>query len=254
MEKHKVWISNEVFNWRCYSNGGGFVDSEKWKRAYYIWEYAKNLIENASSDFQLADGVANLKRSLNQRLQLIEEIYNFRSISNVNKQKRYLELLEAFGIVRPLFMKKLMLVRNDIEHNDAKPPNVDRCLELLDVVWYFLRSTDFIVQLRRYEATFDKLDSEGYETQYSFSLNVDHAAEKLYKISGWFPTDYISEEFQNDYVEVIVKKYEDKKAYEGSPLEELHDDKLESDKLIQGYFQFTSEDKKKIIPLVLYAI
>ncbi len=38
-------------------------------------------------------------------------------------------------------MKQLLAIRNDIEHRDVKPPSTEKCLELLDAVWYFLKST-----------------------------------------------------------------------------------------------------------------
>lgn len=113
--------------------GGEYFESE-WKRAYYIWEHAKNLIDGGINDFNLADGVTNLKRTLNQRRNLIEEIYSFKNIEIFNKPKHYLELLERYDIVRPYLMKITFDIRNNIEHNDAKSPDIGRCKEFVDVV------------------------------------------------------------------------------------------------------------------------
>ena len=35
-----------------------------------------------------------------------------------------------------------MDIRNEIEHEDAPPPPYVRARELLDMTWYFLRSTE----------------------------------------------------------------------------------------------------------------
>ncbi|MFJ7913908.1 MULTISPECIES: hypothetical protein [unclassified Lysinibacillus] len=145
MFKQRKWISNEILNWESYSESSTVLEKEKGERAFRIWEHAKNLIENNETEFHLADGITNLKRALNHRLKLIEEIYGFKFVEINNKPKGYMEILEIFGVVRPFLMKRLLTIRNGIEHNDEKPPSYERCIELLDVVWYFLKSTDLMV-------------------------------------------------------------------------------------------------------------
>jgi hypothetical protein len=67
-----------------------------------IWEHACEFIGKPKNESSLTDGIANLKRTLNHRLQLIEKLYCIKEIDFVNKPKRYLELLESYGIVRHL--------------------------------------------------------------------------------------------------------------------------------------------------------
>ncbi|WP_313260480.1 hypothetical protein [Lacrimispora sp.] len=143
----ECWLSKDIWNWDARYESGTELDAEAWKRAYEIWDRAKFLIDINDNLFCLSDGITNLKRSINQRLKNIEKVYHFKNIDFENKAKGYLELLEQFDIVRPLIMKELLRIRNEIEHNDALPPNANRCQELVDIVWYFLKSTDSLVQI-----------------------------------------------------------------------------------------------------------
>ena len=114
---------------------------ELW-RAYDILGHAQIVLSREDNDFNRADALGNLKRSVNQRLKTIEQHYNFKSKNAFGNNKKYLEFLEELGVVRPFLIKQLFELRNDVEHNDAKPVSNNRCKELLDIVWYFLKTTD----------------------------------------------------------------------------------------------------------------
>ncbi len=174
------WISNEIFNLEYKSQTSIVLNLEKSKRAYEMWEHSRLLIEENESEFHLSDGISNLKRSLNQRLNFIEEIYNLKNINLQGTPKGYLELLEFFGIVRPFLMKQLLAIRNDIEHRDVKPPSIEKCLELLDAVWYFLKSTDYLARYSTDSIVYEEEniipeDNSWIELNYRFdihSLNI----------------------------------------------------------------------------------
>jgi hypothetical protein len=81
--KKELWLSDKIiFEWEPYLQGGTVLDTSKINRAYEIWERANSLISNSVNDFDLSDTILNLKRSLDQRLKLIEKIYSF-------KEKKY---------------------------------------------------------------------------------------------------------------------------------------------------------------------
>lgn len=228
----RIWLPNSVINWDAKSQWGTTFESE-WNRAYSIWEHASGLVEGASNDFNLADGITNLKRALNQRLKLIEEIYYFKNIEIPNKPKGYLELLGRYGIVRPYLMKMLLNIRNDIEHNDATPPDSGRCKEFVDVIWYFLKSTDSIAQVRTDSAVFHLLDENSSETEYWFSVEVsfENFAKEI-EINGWFPNELILGTAQDETSEVFVKIMHTKQEkWSGT---ENHKDKLDTDIWIVG--------------------
>jgi hypothetical protein len=54
----------------------------------------------------------------------------------------------------------LLEVRNGIEHNDAAPPDTPRCEFYVDVVWYFLKSTDALVDMAVYSIGYEDDQSE----------------------------------------------------------------------------------------------
>lgn len=206
------------------------MPEEAWKRSYDIWKRANDLIERNESSFDLCDGVANLKRSLNHRLQLIEEIYHLKTIPFQGKPKGYLELLEKYNIVRPLVMKNLMTIRNEIEHNDSPPPEVERCRELVDIVWYFLKSTDAIVQIQKDSVCLELFDN-GEETQYGCTVSPHYDVDVYFEVMGWFPQELVSEEEKVGYFKVEVRDYNGKEKFKHTG---LHTDKLDTDRWVNG--------------------
>jgi hypothetical protein len=254
MKIYKVWLKKDIIEWQNISSTWYRVEEQKWKRAYIIWEHSRKLIEKNNNEFDLADGITNLKRSLNHRLKLIEEIYKLKSIEINNKPKGYLELLERFGLVRPLIMKKLLLIRNDIEHNDATPPTLERCMELLDVLWYFLKSTDSLVQMAKFSAEFNMIDESGSETHYDYTIRIDFENKGQSIITGWFPSEYISEVFHENYIEIATVNFEMREEFYKTKDKHLHKDKSSSDIYLNGIPIFKSDEKYKIIPKVLYSL
>lgn len=187
MSRKSRWLSDELF--------GGETACDSWKinrrsvvvRAYQYWERARELLDSPCSPFALADGIANLKRSMNHRLKAIEQAYCLRGFVFPNRPMRYLEILETVGLVRPALLKYLLDVRNAIEHNDARPPSQKRCNELLDMVWYFLRSTDGITSEISDSVWFDFLGTP----RCSFGVDLKFSKRPRLRIAGSFPPDAI---------------------------------------------------------------
>jgi len=90
-------------------------------RAYEIWNHAEQILKGAISDFQLVDVITTLKRSIDQRIRTLNEIYSFDAIPLKNKPADILSLLESLDIVRPLMFRNLLEIRNAVEHEDARP-------------------------------------------------------------------------------------------------------------------------------------
>ncbi len=237
---YNLWISNEIFNCSIDTNFSDIIDKEDWMRSYEIWEYSRTLIEDAQNDFHLADGITNLKRSFNQRLKLIEDLYRLKLIDFSNRPKGYLELLEKYGLVRPFIMKVLLTIRNDIEHNDATPPNIERCKELVDVVWYFLKSTDHIVQKQNEGGTFNLLDEENKNNKYWVEFEIDFTNNHNVSINGWLPKELISFKEEDNYLKVDAIKIGGKKDYQN---EGLHKDRLDNDIFFDGSLNLNADEK-----------
>lgn len=231
--KDRIWISKKIFNWISYPQSYGYVDAYKWARAYEIWERASRLIDKYETSFDLSDGILNLKRSLDQRTKLIEELYSLRQIKYKNKPKGYFEILGDFGAARPFLLKKLLKIRNQIEHEDVNPPNVSECREWLDIIWYFLKSTDAFVKMKREDLVFVVEEKE--KAHYGYTINIERYKVPNCYLSGWFPIDLISNIENKGCFEVIIEVKETKKDLKKRrPNETYHDPKLETDTWVLG--------------------
>lgn len=256
----KLWLSKQFLNWYVFSGGGEIVDRNLYERSYEIWQHSNNLIENATNDLQLSDGIMNLKRCLNHRLQLIEKLYEFKSIhiEDKPKSKETLELLEKYGLVRPTIMKTLMYIRNGIEHRDENPPDKKRCKEFVDIIWYFLKSTDSIVHIKRTDANFDYYDFDGNETQYGCNIDINYKNNISLKICGWFPKELVSDIYKEDYLEVVVEDIHTKEKWRSSQvLSELaldvspHEDKLDTDLWLNGEIKLKQIDAFNVVSKII---
>ena len=96
----------------------------------------------ADSELMLTDGIAALRRAINQRVRHLFSSYALRTIGITPRPRGTLELLQHLGLIKPMLLKRLIDVRNLIEHEDGPPPNKEVCAELSEFTWYFLRATD----------------------------------------------------------------------------------------------------------------
>lgn len=147
-----MYLSGDILDWQYYnenSSGVSYDDEAQvivW-RAHQIWRHANSLISSDCSDLSIADAITSLKRAVNHRLKALTRVYCFDALPFTN-QKKTLEKFQAYGLLRPPMLKDLFEVRNAIEHMDAPPPSVTACGRYVDIVWYFLKSTDSLLTMR----------------------------------------------------------------------------------------------------------
>jgi hypothetical protein len=142
-----MYLSSEFFTWPYdYDSQTGFSEDFVY-RAHEIWRHAKDCIADDPTEFDRVDCISSLRRAINHRLKSITNGYRFDELPSLRPKKQALEKFRDYGIVRPALIKDLLDVRNLIEHDDAKPPTTDRCSYYVDIVWYFLKSTDSLVTM-----------------------------------------------------------------------------------------------------------
>ena len=96
-----------------------------------------------------------------------------------------LERLEAVGLARPLLIRQLFTLRNDIEHNDAPPPDEQKCSELLDATWYFLKTTDYACKVvPTGVALSSTAGSADVSTTESLTVRITAPSQEI-EIQGW---------------------------------------------------------------------
>jgi len=100
------------------------------------------LHQAADTELMLVDGITTLRRVINLRVRHIFRNYELRTLKMRNRGGGTLELLEQLELIKPSVLKRLLEVRNVIEHEDRPPPDKTACAELSEFTWYFLRATD----------------------------------------------------------------------------------------------------------------
>jgi hypothetical protein len=135
------WLPEEILSWHAEYESGHRTEIERVLRPHELLLHSEGLLTSTENEFARADAVLSLKRAINSRLQHLEELYAFSTAFPRNIGA--LERLEIVGLARPLLIRQLFSLRNNIEHNDATPPNAYECRELIDSTWYFLKTTDY---------------------------------------------------------------------------------------------------------------
>ena len=185
------------------TSGSGIKD-ESWRRVYSLLSHAEHLLEQSSSELFRVDAITILKRAVDHRLRLLDEIYEFRRIPIGNKPSGNLELLNYLGIVRPKMVQKLIEIRNSIEHEDTDPPGEEVCFDFLEFTWYFLRSTDLLA--RRSIQTIHLRMPELEPQYYTVSIEFDPKGSWIPKLFAWVVPSMISERPVDDWLTLKVER------------------------------------------------
>jgi hypothetical protein len=150
-------LSTDFFTWPHDNTEGSGCDYSLMYRAHEIWRHSKDCLANDPSEFNRIDCISSLRRSINHRLKTLSSVYGLEALPSLRSKKQILEKFQDYGLIRPALIKDLLEVRNLIEHEDAEPPETEKCLYYVDIVWYFLKSTDSLLQM--------KIDALSYESE-----------------------------------------------------------------------------------------
>ncbi|SFU31426.1 hypothetical protein SAMN05216350_101268 [Polaromonas sp. YR568] len=185
------WLSNKVLGWAPDNEGGSYTDNERLRRPHEIFAHAENVLGTKDSEFAVADSIFALKRAINSRLQHIEELYRLSTL--FPKSVGALERLEYVGLARPMVVKQLFELRNDIEHNDVMPPNQQRARELIDATWYFLRTTDSACKMVPDRLLLRSAYPGTFPPEQWITLCPSRDGSNRFDIVGWVSEDLLAE-------------------------------------------------------------
>jgi len=201
-----LWLTSDIFHWVATIETSHLHHGKQWYRAYEIWSHAEQILEQPCSEFPLVDAITTLKRAVDNRLRLLDNIYKFRRIPIREKPSGLLESMQYVGIIRPIMLEKLICIRNALEHEDAAPPDQDNCKAFLEFVWYFHRSTDLLV--RQSINTFNLHPAESDLNLYSVGCAMGPENGWVPKIGGWVPSHLISEKANEHWILIKGEKYD----------------------------------------------
>ncbi len=190
-----IWIDSNMLYWPV--NGSvGCYSGEDIASCYEYWEYAETLINKFDDKFHLQDSIKNLKYVVDKRIKQIERVYDFKSHF---PSKKVFEIYEELGIVKGFVIKNLFKLRNNIEHNEVEINEKEKCRDFLDTVWYFLKSTDLLVNSSNVANDFYKdINSD------DIIINIDVNDPKLKdaNIRGTIEKHMISYQEKEDYIQI----------------------------------------------------
>jgi len=165
------------------------IDSVSVQKGYQLITHAYSALK-LSDELYRCDAISNLRKAINYR---VSELFSNLGVEklelSLGKDRRF-EKLEVLGLVKPLLLNKLLLIRNDIEYNFKNPPSLDECEKLADVVWYLYKSTDRFCTQRRSEWVAEWRE-DGLECFMQYDFDFDQ--HKVIKFFGRFPRRYLSE-------------------------------------------------------------
>lgn len=137
-------LSMEVLSWTASRLSSLVAEDSDWKTPYRYWKHAEHLLTYPNNEHFRIDCIGNLKRAIDHRLKRLASLYQFKKIPDPTKPSQLLDILGHFGIARPAMLREISKLRNLLEHQYESPPPQNRCLELVELAWYFLRSTDLL--------------------------------------------------------------------------------------------------------------
>lgn len=197
----------DILEWRVDTGtfASAFANEHEWKRPYDIWAHAEQVLSHSTTEFLRVDAITTMKRAIDHRVRMLNNSYSLRTIPIKDKPSEILKLLEFVGIIRPLMLRKLLDIRNAVEHEDTTPPDHDSCQIFLEFTWYFLRSTDRIAQVVLSEFSLLPPNNEDY---YGVTVNSGPKHSWLPRILAWLTPDMLSNEPKKEWIVLNVKSTE----------------------------------------------
>jgi hypothetical protein len=181
-----IWLSSEILTWRkTYDLSLTFVDP-KLLDAYNYLMHVEKIIGSGNTEYDRNDILSNLKKSIFFRIEQLKTIYNLRGFPLKDKSSKEFDILCSLNIIKPIMLKKIIDIRNAIEHKYNEPPSFDYCKELSEFVWYFLKATDILIELKieKFDFVHNNEKDEYYlEVKIEFSKNWNIYCNALYPLS-----------------------------------------------------------------------
>lgn len=234
-----MWISSKTLRWPSYSESNLVLNGDK--RPYDLLHHAEELLEINTSSFYRTDAIFSLKRAIDNRVYSLQNLYKLKEIPINNFPKKPIDQLTSLGVIRPYMLEELRNIRNSIEHEDTSPPSYKECLGYIDLVWYFLKSTDSLVFFLHdtWLLTPDIFHDQDENHQFlEVFLNVESNHENLidwnFNIRARLNKDNVSEQKKENWIEI---SFDNESCIEENDTIFLRNCKLLNDSDIQKFIK-----------------
>lgn len=208
----KLWISNKIFSWGKFVESSTPQEKNHYKRPKEHWEHAYKISKKNLSEFDRIDIISTLKRVIDIRIKSLNQIYKLKRIPGLKKSDSIVEILKTFNLIQPVMISKIIEVRNRIEHQDKPPPSTRECEELIEFVWYFIKSTDsHIIKV----ADGFLLEEDQLNLNDGFFLSIETGPIHDWKIKfyGTIPKEFTSNEKIPEWPMVLCDEIEFNQKY-----------------------------------------
>lgn len=217
----KRWLHPAWLSWRVDSDKINVGPVAPSARELALLDHVEFLLASGDPTRDVrADAITNLRKCLDLRVRGICEDYRLSEVPIRDKPSGRLELLEYFGLVKPLMAQRLVDLRNAVEHEDEEPPELSRIEEVQEFIWYFLRSTDAALRVRPFglcfNSAFAKKPGLGTRPPYILEVICDPTTEPPWNpvLVGFVQADALADEPQDDWValDVLWEQSEEERA------------------------------------------
>jgi hypothetical protein len=176
-----------------------------WKGHYEPWQHAnETLKKNQTTEQDRASAILQLRRAVEFRENALRLFYGLDQIPATTKNT----VLTDLQIVQPIMRDELRRLRNMVAHEyGAALPDVRRCREFAEFTFYFLRSTDKLL-----DSPVGVLSFDGPEDAGSFMMNIKPGTWTM-SIEGELYRGLVSEKPDDKDIEVTIWRadiYKDK--------------------------------------------
>lgn len=179
--------------WEQDAGTAEIFDRQPTRRSYEMWRLAESKTG--------LDTVLWLNRAVNLRMRLLSQRYNLRTILS-DAPSKDAEILARIGIIRPQMHRTLKDLYQALE-TSAEP--IERLPEFVDAVWYFLRSTDNLMNIQRTDMAFahERANRDGYV---SFEFG-QYFTKQASSVAAWgiLPLELVSQQARGDWISIDLK-------------------------------------------------
>lgn len=161
------------------------------QRPHEIHSHAEKRIFLAESDQDLVDAVCALKRAVFVRVKDLRSIYELKTLPITGFPKEHFAQLRELQMIKPKLLETLIEIRRVLEHHDIDPPSKDRCAELAEFCWYFLRATDSFVS-KTFDGMFSSFKFGDSPSVYEIHVAVGPRNSWDVRLHGELPSEMVS--------------------------------------------------------------
>jgi hypothetical protein len=116
----------------------------------------------------------------------LANLFGNRSGKHKTVRQRVVEL-SRLGLIRPFLLEQLLKVRNEAVHDDKPPASSELCQLFLEIVWYFLRSTDLLFMREENEFLLAPGAGNPQTALHRLEVQTGPTVKWSVEVSGWLP-------------------------------------------------------------------